>query len=111
MKLLLVVLNKTEYLDTVLKELAENGVSGGTIVNSKGMGTELMRVEEFVFFGSLRRSVNPEHVNNLTLLFALEEAQIELAINCIEKIVGDFNNPDTGVVMVLPLEYVKGIKH
>ena len=39
MRLLVVVLNKTEYLEEVLEAFLELGVSGATLINSVGMGS------------------------------------------------------------------------
>lgn len=110
MKLLITVLNESQLLDKVLQKLAEQNIKGGTILESKGMGSELLRCEEFAFFGTLRKYVKKEHISNVTMLFALPEEQVELAVQIIESVVGNFDNPNTGIMMVLPIDYIKGMK-
>lgn len=109
MKLLITIINEPDLLSKVLESLELHNIKGGTILESKGMANELLNNEEFAFFGTLRKSIIKEHAKNLTLLFALDDNQIEIAINSIEKIVGSFDNPDTGIAIVLPIEYIKGI--
>ena len=70
MKLLIIVLNKTECLEELLEEFGKNEISGATIIDSKGMIQELSDREEFdfSFFGSLRNLLNPAHKENKTIL-------------------------------------------
>ena len=109
MKLLITVLNEPEKLNKVLENLEKNNIYGWTILESKGMANELLRNEEFAFFGMLRKCVKKEHASNTTLIIALKDEKVEIAIKAIEEIAGDFDEPDTGVLMVLPIEYIKGI--
>ena len=61
MKLLVIILNKTECLEELLEAFSENNISGATIIDSKGMLQELYEHDEFRFIGSLRNLFNPEH--------------------------------------------------
>ena len=54
MKLLILVLNKVDKLDKLLKEFASQHVTGATIVNSRGMARELMNKDELNIIGSFR---------------------------------------------------------
>ena len=55
MKLLLIVLNKTEKLDELLEKMMDKGITGATIFNSTGMARELAKhSEDFPIFGTLR---------------------------------------------------------
>ena len=49
MKLLIIVLNKTECLEELLEEFGKNEISGASIIDSKGMIQELSDREEFDF--------------------------------------------------------------
>jgi len=110
MKLLVAILNEPNLLNKVLENLEENEIYGCTILESKGMANELLRNEEFAFFGMLRKCVKKEHANNITLLIALKDECVEKAISAIESITGSFSEPDTGILMVLPIELIKGLK-
>lgn len=110
MKLLVTVLNEPNLLNKVLENLEEHEIYGCTILESKGMANELLRNEEFAFFGMLRKCVKKEHANNVTLLIALKEECLTRAIEAIEDVTGSFDQPDTGIMMVLPIELIKGLK-
>lgn len=110
MKLLITILNEPNLLSKVLENLEEHDILGCTILESKGMANELLHNEEFAFFGMLRKCVKKEHANNITLLIALQEENVEKAIDAIEEITGSFDKPDTGIMMVLPIEKIKGLK-
>lgn len=110
MKLLVLILNNNDKIDPLLKGFSDAGIKGGTIIESKGMGQELMNVEEFAFFGSLRKIINPERASNHTILVALHNKQVDTALEVIKEKVGDLEDPNTGVLMIVPIEYSKGIK-
>ena len=52
MKLLLIVLNKTEKLDELLEELIERGIKGATIFNSIGMARELGKTLKTILYSA-----------------------------------------------------------
>ena len=52
MRLLVIILNKTECLEELLEAFTENNISGATIIDSKGMLQELYEHDEFKFIGS-----------------------------------------------------------
>lgn len=109
-RIVLFILNKTEVLDYLLKELSDNGIKGGTIIESKGMAYELANQEEFAFFGSLRALLNPERKNNCTIVLIIHDKQLETVTECIKKVVGDLSEPNTGILASFPLDFVKGLK-
>lgn len=109
MKLLITIINEPDLLSKVLESLELSGIKGGTILESKGMANELLHNEEFAFFGTLRKVISKEHAKNLTLLFALDDSKVEDAIISIERVVGSFDNPNTGIAIVLPIESIKGL--
>ena len=49
MKLLVIILNKTECLEELLEAFTQNNISGATIIDSKGMLQELYEHDEFKF--------------------------------------------------------------
>ncbi len=110
MKLLVLVLNKIECLENLLKELANNSITGATIISSTGMAHELMNYEDISFLGSFRQFLNPQRKENKTILMVLKEEKIDIVIKAIEKVVGDLSEPNTGIMFVLPLDMIKGLK-
>lgn len=112
MQLLLLVLNKVELLEPLLKKLTFAGIKGATILNSSGMLRELSKsTEDLPLFGSLRFYLNPERNESKTIFMALEETKIERAKAIIREVVGDLSLPDTAVMFTLPIITVEGVEN
>jgi len=112
MKLLVLVLNKTEKLDELLTEFANRNISGATVLESMGMARLLSHKhdeDEIPFLGALRVFLNPEREKSKTIFAAIPDEQLTEAVGIIESIVGDLSAHDTGVVFSVPIDYTKGI--
>lgn len=116
MELLMFVLNDIDLLSPLLKEFNSIGIKGCTILDSNGMGRELMKNQndqndEFnIMFGTLRKLLKPDLKNTKTLMLVLDKSKIESVVSSIEKIVGNLDEPGTGILVTFPLSFVKGIK-
>lgn len=111
MKLLVLILNKTELLDELLEALANAHIGGATILQSRGMAQELSHssMEDSSFLGSLRLLLDPDREQNLTVFTVLPEEKVSQAVEVIETIVGDLQRPDTAVVFTVPVDFTKGM--
>lgn len=113
MKLLFLILNKTEKLDEVLTEFARRNISGATVIESIGMARLLSHEhdeDEIPFLGSLRAFLNPEREKSKIVLTVIHEWQLEEAVSAIETVVGDLTLKDTGIVFSVPIDFTKGIR-
>ena len=109
MKLMVIILNKIEVLEHLLKQLAEIGVSGATIMPSTGMAKALMDCNDYSFLNSLRVILDPDREESRTV-FAIIDDELETpAMDCVEKEVGDLSNPNTAIVFTLPVLNIRGI--
>jgi hypothetical protein len=111
MRLILIVLNKIELLETLLKKLAEEEISGATILNSTGMLRELSKNADVPIFGSWRFHINLERSESKTIFLALEEEKVEKAKAIIREVIGDISKPDTAVMFTLPILDVEGVEY
>lgn len=111
MKLVMYVLIKVELLQLLLTKLADEKISGATIIDSSGMGRELAESDEFSIFGSLRSLFNNNNRQTKTLLFVAKEEQVETIAKIIESVVGSLDAPNSGIFFSLPLDSVKGYKN
>ena len=96
MKLVVIILNKTECLEKLLETFKDNGLSGATIIDSKGMIQELSDNYDFRIAGSLREIFMPSHKENKTIL--MDEAT------------GGLAKPDTGILFTLPIDHLEGMR-
>lgn len=112
MKVLFFVLNKTEKLDDVLTEFAHADIGGATILSSTGMARVLSshyEDDDIPFLGSVRAFLNPDRKKSYTIFAVLNDKEVETAIQVIEKVVGNLNHKDTGIVFTFPVDFVKGL--
>ncbi|MGA1824476.1 MAG: P-II family nitrogen regulator [bacterium] len=107
MKLLVLVLNKVEYLDTILTAFVEAGVTGATILESEGMGRAL--AYEVPLFAGLRKSLQVSDYNKTIFSVIHDDTILNDVVKLIEQII-DFDEPDSCLLFVVPLLMVKGIK-
>lgn len=107
MKLLVIVLNKEEYLDDILEAFVEIGLSGATILDSVGMGQKL--AYDIPIFAGLRKSLKTPDYSKTIFSIIDDDEKIEAVIELIEEIL-DINEPGTCLIFVLPLLLVKGLK-
>ena len=108
MKLLLLFLNKVEKLEEVLEGFVEVGISGATVVDSVGMGHILS--EEVPIFAGLRFMFAGNKPHNKTIFSVMRDEKEEQVIRLLQKILGDLNQPGTGMVFTISLDRVEGLK-
>ncbi len=111
MRAVFYVLNDSTLLNKLIKELNSLGIRGGTIFNTNGMGRELAKDGDYKITGFLRSLLTPELETTNTLLFVVDEEKISTLIKGIENVVGDLNEPNTGIVFSIPIDFVKGLKY
>ena len=107
MKALFLVLNKTEKLDEVLKTFLDCGVQGATILNSTGMGK--MLADEIPLFASLGFALHESSPYSYTIFAAMDEEMVDSVIEAIDECLGGLEKPDTGFVMVVPVDRIVGL--
>lgn len=109
MELLMAFLKKVELVDDVMHHLADVGIRGGTIVEGTGMAKCLANMENLPMFGMLRYLLSDEEkLKCKILLFAIDEDQVPLAQKKIKEIVGDFNEPNSGIMFTIPIKNTVG---
>ncbi len=107
MKLLVLLLNKVEKLEEVLEGFVEIGVTGATVLDSVGMGHILC--EEVPIFAGLRFMFAGAKPHNKTILSVIKDEKEEEVIRLLKKILGDMNQPGTGIVFTFSLDRVEGL--
>ena len=107
MHLLVLVLNKEEFLDEVLEAFVEVGITGATIVDSVGMGQTL--AYHIPIFAGLRKSIKTSDYNKMIFSVVQNDKVLNEIVTLIEEII-DFNVPGTGLLFVLPISLIKGLR-
>ena len=110
MQLVVIVLNKIEVLDKMLKGFGNANIPGATILDSKGMAMELGEIDELRFLGSLRMMLNPAHHESRTIFLVIDEEKIPTISEILNNVTGGLEKPDTGVMFSLPVNYTEGFQ-
>ena len=107
--LLIVILDDLRLMPDLLRTWKEIGVPGATILESAGAyrtSTWLSRVG----LGAVEHLFEAEEVRRRTLLVAFDSDELlAQAIAEAERVVGGFDRPDSGLLLVLPVAQVRGL--
>jgi len=108
--LLIVILDDLTGLPDLIQAWRKIGVPGATILESAGA----FRMESWikrVGLGNLDRLFEAKEVRRRTLMVAIEDDELlAQAVAETEQVVGGFDRPDSGLLLVLPVTQVKGLK-
>lgn len=107
--LMIIILDDLRLMPELLRTWREIGVPGATILESAGAyraSTWLRRMG----LGAIDRLFDAEEVRRRTLLVAIETDELlAQAIAEAERVVGGFDRPNSGLLLVLPVTQVKGL--
>ncbi len=109
MKLLVFVLNKIDKLNPLLNEFANNNICGATIISSNGMAHSLADNDDHNILASFRQFLDPKRKESKTIFMVVNESEINLILGVIEKVVGNIESPDTGIIFTLPVDFARGL--
>lgn len=112
MNLVLFVLNDPDKLESVLDAWEEVGVGGVTILHSSGLGKlrqNLFR-DDLPLILSLSDLMEHDEVLHRTLFSVVEDMDlVEKLVAATQRVIGDLENPETGLLVVLPVAKVYGL--
>lgn len=107
MFMIVCVIDQPEHLSRVLHAWRDNGITGVTILESTGLHrfTQQPHIPMRYLFGKTEAEGG-----NVTLFTVVDqEEMIQRCLELTEAVVGDFNNPHTGIFTAWPLAVTKGI--
>lgn len=110
MKLMVLILNKTDVLDNLLEGLSASGLGGATIIESSGLATTLSRLDSSFISSSIRAILSGAEDDNRTILSVIRNDQLDIARKVIYNTVGDLSTPNTGILFTVPIDFVEGTR-
>lgn len=113
MYFLLFVLHEPEFCDEVMTAWEKSGVKGITILPSTGVNRMSKRglLEDMPLMPSLEDFFNSHEIGNRTLFTIVESEEIiDQVVEATENIVGKLDQPNTGIIIVLPVIKSYGLK-
>lgn len=108
MKLAILILNKEEQLESLLEGFIEIGISGATIIDSIGMGHVLS--SDVPIFAGLRFMFAGSRPYNKTIISVIKDEKIDPLKELIEKILGPLEKSGSGILLLLDVADVVGLK-
>jgi len=108
LKLLIIILNEDEYIDELLEAFVELDVRGATIIDSVGMGKIIS--QNVPIFGGLRSLMEGSRPYNKTIFTVVQAEMVDTIVREYEKICGSLDEPGTGLLFTLPVEFIKGLR-
>jgi hypothetical protein len=113
MYLILFVLNDPDRLEELLIAWEENGIQGATVLFSTGLG----RIRELdgwrddiPLIPSLRDFYElPENMNRTIFTIVKDEAQVDGVVAATKRVVGELDERETGLLLVLPVARAYGM--
>ena len=107
MLMIMLVLDDPAYLGKVLESWSSLGASGATIIESSGLHRhQLKHIPMRYAFGDS----SLEETGNRTLWAVVEdEKKARDCLEGVEQIVGDLDQPNTGIFSAWPLTITKGV--
>lgn len=107
MYMIMFVLDNPDFLPAILKKWTENEIMGATIVESSGAYRQL-RKHIPMRYGYGQSEI--EERGNITIFLIVNELhKIQVCLGVIEEIVGNLDDPNTGIFTAWPLLFTKGI--
>lgn len=110
MKLMVIILNKTDALEYLLEGLSAAGIGGATIIQSSGLAMTLSKMDSSFLSASIRSLFSGEEEDNRTILSVIKNNQLDLARRVVYNTVGDLSQPNTGIMFTVPLDFVEGTR-
>lgn len=110
MYMLVMVLDSVAHRNDVLQAWIAAGVEGVTIMESTGVNRILERTEAQPMFMGFSQIFGSGRVGHETLFAVIESLEVaEAAVRATEEVVGDLNEPDTGIIFALPVARTWGV--
>ena len=106
MRLLCIVLNSNDKLEEVLEGLIEVGVTGGTVVDSVGMGHI---IEDVPLFAGMRNVFRAARSRNNMVFSVVSDAQAAEALAVMDKILECSLGKGKGIAFTIPIDAAIGI--
>ncbi len=109
--MVLLVVDKMELCDAVMEAWQKAGAPGITLLESSGLHRRKALRDDLGLMPSLDSLMASQEYMHRTLFTVVpDEALVHRIVKATEDIVGDLNEPYTGILVVLPVLHVFGLR-
>ncbi len=110
MKLMVLILSRIDALENLLEGLSVAGIKGATVIDSSGMAMTLSKMESSIISASFKALFANNDYDNHTILSVIQDEQLDIVRKVVYRTVGDLNEPNTGILFTLPVDFAEGTK-
>lgn len=104
MLMLIMVLDNLAHRDDVLQAWIDSGITGVTVLESTGINRVLRRHKADPAYAGFSQLFGGGSVGHNTLFAVIDSLDIaEAAVAATERVVGDLNEPSTGIIFAVPV--------
>ena len=103
----LFILDDPSMLEDVLKAWTKGGIRGATVIESTGLYRLTRKLIPMRYLYTSREASEKENVTLIAIVD--DQAMAEQCLALTESIIGDLNQPNTGIFAAWPLSMVKGL--
>jgi nitrogen regulatory protein P-II 1 len=112
-ELIVLVIDDPNKSDEILNAWLEAGISGATILESAGLGYfsgQFGARDDLPIFPSIASLLHNREEKSRTFLTVVPDGfDVERLVAATERITGDLDDPDTGILFVLPIRKAWGL--
>jgi CBS domain-containing protein len=108
-QLLILILDDLDYMPEILKAWDQIGIPGATILSSVGAHRAKGWLQR-MGLGALENLFEASEIRRKTLITAIEDDLVDQAVAEAERVVGGFSQPNTGLLVVLPVSIARGLQ-
>lgn len=110
MQVMVIVLNKTEYTETVIGLLKKAGIRGATILDGLGSKRRNNDLNTISFLATLVNNLDQRsHAKKVIFSVVEKESHIDKATTLINETVNTSDDKETGAFMfTIPVNYMRG---
>lgn len=110
MQVLVIILNKVEYLEKIVIALRESGVRGATILDGLGSDQKAMSLGTSSFLANVVEALeNRTKVKKVIISLVEKQVHIDKAMEAVDRIANQDGEKTSGAVMMtLPVNNMRG---
>lgn len=110
-KMIVLVMADGGKTSDILKTWARTGITGATILDSSGIGRQLAGHDDLPLIPSIRAVLRAQERTHRTIFSVVPDAfDVPELIRVTEAVVGPLDAPHTGILIVLPVLEVYGLR-
>ena len=108
MRLVIIFINKIEFLEDLMSAFLEIGVPGATVLDSEGMGHII--ADNIPIFAGLRDAFVGSSPRNRIILTVVKAEKVKEIKTVIEDICGSLDEPGVGPMVTIPVDQTFGLR-